>query len=674
MRGAMTRKQTRTLVRILVAVALYVVALLLPLEGAASFAAFLIVYAVIGWDILYRAVRGILHGQVFDENFLMCVATIGALALGDAREAVAVMLFYQVGEWFQGYAVGRSRRSIAGLMDIRPDHANLLDESGNAVEVEPENVNAGAFILVKPGERIPLDGIVTSGASALDQSALTGESLPRDVAAGSEVTSGCINLTGALTVRVLRPYGESTVARILELVEHSSARKSQTEQFITRFARWYTPAVCVAALALALLPPLLTGQPFGVWVYRALTFLVISCPCALVISIPLSFFGGIGGASRIGVLVKGGNYLEALARTDRVVFDKTGTLTQGRFSVSRVLPAPGVDEQDLLEAAACAESYSTHPIAQSIRAAWPEELDLARLSGVEELAGHGVRAYLDGLPVLAGNALLMEQNGIDVEGLAPRANSAVLGSAAGDGWQADLLPAGTASGADPAGATTVYVARDGRLLGAVQVADTLRPDAAAAIAGLRAAGVRRCVMLTGDNEAAARKVGAQLGLDDVYAGLLPQDKVAQVERMLAEDDGKSKGKLAFVGDGVNDAPVLARADVGIAMGGLGSDAAIEAADVVIMTDEPAKLPTAIRIARKTQRIVWQNIVLALGIKGIVLVLGALGFASMWAAVFADVGVAVLAILNAMRMLLPLAPVSTPPARPAGATAPARDGL
>lgn len=613
----MTAKQKKNLIRIIIALAMFIVALLLPLEGWVSFAAFLVVYAVIGWDILFRAVRNILRGQVFDENFLMTVATIGALALGDAKEAVAVMMFYQVGEWFQSYAVGRSRRSISALMDIRPDHANLLQPDGSLLEVSPEEVAVDDLIVVKPGERVPLDGVVTEGRSTLDTSALTGESLPRDIEAAGEVISGAVNLTGALTVRVARPYGESTVARILELVESSGARKSKTENFITKFAKYYTPAVCIAALALAVLPPLLTGQPFSEWIYRALTFLVISCPCALVISIPMSFFGGIGGASKMGVLVKGSNYLEALARTDTVVFDKTGTLTQGRFAVSEVAPASGVSERELLEAAAYVESYSSHPIAQSIRAAWTDALDPARLTEVEELAGHGVRARLDGAVILAGNARLMAESGIE----APPAQEA---------------------------GTIVYLARDGALLGHLLVEDVVRPDAREAIEELREVGVRRTVMLTGDAEAVGQKVGAQLELDAVYTQLLPGDKVERVEEMLAEKKGRET--LVFVGDGVNDAPVLARADVGVAMGGLGSDAAIEAADIVIMTDEPAKLPRAVKLSRKTLRIVWQNIIFALGIKGIVLLLGALGLVGMWAAVFADVGVAVIAILNAMRAL------------------------
>lgn len=615
-KGGMSKKQKKGLVRIMVAGVLFVVGLLLPHDGILNKAVMLVAYGVIGWDILWRAVRNIARGQVFDENFLMAVATIGALLLRDFDEAVGVMLFYQVGEWFQGYAVGRSRTNIAALMDIRPDHANRLMPDGTTVEVAPEEMAVGDMILVKPGERVPLDGVVIKGSSALDTSALTGESMPRDVREGGEMTSGCINLSGVLQVRVEKVYGESTVARILELVENSGSKKAKTEQFITRFAKWYTPLVCAAALLLAVVPPLATGQPFSEWVYRALTFLVISCPCALVISIPLSFFGGIGGASKMGVLVKGGNYLEALAKAETVVFDKTGTLTRGKFAVSEVHPE-GMDEAALLELAAYAESYSDHPIAQSVKAAFGEALDPARVGQAGEEAGHGVRAVVDGKTVLAGNAAMMRAAGI--------------------------TPAGV-----PGAGTVIHVAVDGRYAGWILVEDVVKPDAKEAISRLRQLGVKKTVMLTGDADAVGQKVAGQLGLDEAYTQLLPQDKVDKVEALLDAPD--RRGTLVFVGDGVNDAPVLARADVGVAMGGLGSDAAIEAADVVIMTDEPARLADAVSIGRRTMRIAYQNIVFALGVKAVVLALGAMGVATMWAAVFADVGVSVIAIFNAMRAL------------------------
>ena len=618
----MTRKQRKLLLRIGIAALLFAAGMLLPrllaqgrLEQGLELGIFLAGYAVIGWDILWKALRNILHGQVFDENFLMMIATVGAFILGENAEGMAVMLFYQVGEWFQSYAVSRSRRSIASLMDIRPDSANV-EREGQVLEVEPDEVAIGEILLIRPGEKIPIDGVIVSGASTLDTSALTGESLPREVAPGAEVISGCINQTGILRVRTTKVFGESTVAKILDLVENSVEKKARTESFITRFARYYTPVVVFAALALAILPPLVTGQPFGGWVYRALTFLVISCPCALVISVPLSFFGGIGGASKCGVLVKGSNYLEALAQTDTVVFDKTGTLTRGAFAVTEVVPQ-GMSREALLELAAYAEAYSEHPISQSIRRAWAEPVDGSRVQDVEELAGYGVRAVVDGHTVLAGNGKLMAREGLS------------------------FTPCTRAG-------TVVYLALDGRYAGYLLVEDEIKPDAAAAIRALKAAGVRRTVMLTGDSEAVGRQVAGQLGLDEVYAQLLPADKVAHVEALL-EQSGRS-GKLAFVGDGINDAPVLARADVGIAMGALGSDAAIEAADVVLMTDEPGKIATVMRIARKTIRIARENIVFALGVKAIVLVLGALGYASMWSAVFADVGVSVLAILNAIRAL------------------------
>lgn len=611
----MTKKQKRMLARILCAGALLIVAALLPLEGLWRLPVFLVPYAVIGWDVLWKAMRNIAHGQVFDENFLMGVATIGALCVGEYPESVAVMLFYQVGELFQGYAVGRSRRNIAELMAIRPDTANLLSADGTTQEVDPEDVQIGDTIVVRPGERIPLDGAVRKGTGLVDTSALTGESVPRRLSPGSEALSGCINQTGVLEIEVTKPAGESTVSKILDLVENASSRKARTEDFITKFAKYYTPIVVFAAVALAILPPLFLRSSFTGWILRALNFLVVSCPCALVISIPLSFFGGIGGASRLGILVKGGNYLEALAHTDITVFDKTGTLTYGSFKVTQQVPQPGIEGADLLETAAMAETYSNHPISQSLRMAWGKEADPARLSAVQEIAGMGVSAKVDSAPVLVGNERLMQKAGILCE--APQ----VVG-------------------------TVVHVARAGEYLGYLVIADAIKPDAAQMIRDLKAAGVRRTVMLTGDTSATAEAVAAQVGVDEVYAGLLPGDKVNAVEKMLH----KKQGSLVFMGDGVNDAPVLARADIGVAMGALGSEAAIEAADVVLMDDAPSKLPLAIRIARKTLAIVRENIVFALAVKAIILVLSALGLANMWWAVFADVGVAVIAILNAMRAL------------------------
>ena len=592
-----------------------------PVEGAPDYGLvllkwplYLIPYFVIGWDILWKAVRNISRGQVFDENFLMCVATIGALVLGEYSEAVGVMLFYQVGELFQSVAVGKSRRSIAQLMDIRPDCANV-ERDGQILEVDPDEVAVGETIVIRPGEKIPLDGVVLEGASAIDTAALTGESAPRDVVVGSELLSGCVSLTGLLKVRVTREFGQSTVAKILDLVENASAKKAKAENFITKFARYYTPAVVCSALALAIIPSLVTGE-WGVWIHRALTFLVISCPCALVISIPLSFFGGIGGASAQGILVKGGNYLELLAKTETVVFDKTGTLTQGVFEVSSLNPAPGVTEHDLLEAAALAERHSGHPIAQSLRRALGADVDPSRVTDVREIPGHGVSALADGKRVLAGNEKLMKR-----EGVRP-------------------LPCGAAG-------TIVHVAREGRYLGCAVISDQLKPTAPAAVKALKAQGIRT-VMLTGDSEAVGRAVAGQLGLDEVHAQLLPADKVERLEALLERKS--EKGVLAYVGDGVNDAPVLSRADVGIAMGAMGSDAAIEAADVVLMDDDPAKLGRAMEIARKCMRIVRENIVFALGVKALFLILGARGDVSMWGAVFADVGVAVIAIINATRML------------------------
>ena len=611
----MTKKQKHLLARIIVAAVLFAAGGLLHLEGWAELGVYLVCYAVIGWDIVWKAITNILHGQVFDENFLMTIATVGALILGEHSEGVAVMLFYQVGEWFQSYAVSKSRRSITSLMDIRPDYANI-EQGGKLVQVDPEDVKIGDTIIVKPGERVPLDGKIIKGSSTLDTSALTGESMPREVEAGMEVISGCINQTGILTIQTTKEFGESTVAKILDLVENASDKKGKMENFITRFARYYTPVVVFAALALAILPPLVTGQAFSIWIYRALTFLVISCPCALVISIPLSFFGGIGGASKIGVLVKGSNYLEALAYTETVVFDKTGTLTKGSFAVTEI-HANGMEDEELLELAAYAEDYSNHPISLSIQKAYGKKIDNSRITDVQEIAGHGVQAVIDGMTVLAGNAKLMEREHISY--MAPNA----IG-------------------------TVVYVAFDGRYAGCIVIADEVKADAPAAIKELKAAGIRRTVMLTGDADAVGQDVARRLGLDRAYTELLPADKVDRVEELLAQKS--DKGMLAFVGDGINDAPVLARADVGIAMGALGSDAAIEAADVVLMTDEPSKIAAIMQIARKTIRISNENIVFALGVKFLVLILGALGRANMWAAVFADVGVSVIAILNAIRAM------------------------
>lgn len=611
----MTRKQKRLLFRIIIAAVLFAAGSLLPLGPTVEMGVFLVCYAVIGWDIVWKAVTNILHGQVFDENFLMTIATIGALILGEHSEGVAVMLFYQVGEWFQSYAVSKSRKSIASLMDIRPDYANV-ERNGKLEQVDPDEVNIGDTIVVKPGERVPLDGKILKGTSALDTSALTGESMPRDVEPGMEVISGCINQTGILTIQTTKMYGESTVAKILDLVENASDKKGKTENFISRFARYYTPIVVFAAIALAILPPLITGQSFSIWIYRALTFLVISCPCALVISIPLSFFGGIGGASKIGVLVKGSNYLESLAHTEAVVFDKTGTLTKGSFVVSQI-KAIGMKKEQLLELAAYAEDYSNHPISQSIKKAYNRKIDNRRISDVQEIAGHGVQAVIDGKPVLAGNTKLMTRKNI------------------------------TFSPADAVG-TVIYLACNGKYSGYIVIEDEIKADAPAAIKALKEVGVKKTVMLTGDADAVGKKVAHKLGLDQVYTELLPADKVDRVEALLKQTS--EKGKLVFVGDGINDAPVLARADVGIAMGGLGSDAAIEAADVVLMTDEPSKISAVVQIARKTIRIANENIVFALGVKLLVLILGATGYANMWAAVFADVGVSVIAILNAIRAM------------------------
>lgn len=644
----MSKKQKKMLTRILAAAVLLVVVKLLPeirlpihpplisspaaqngtMFSLAPWLLYLVPYLIIGWDVLARSLRNIANGQVFDENFLMALATVGAFGTGEYAEAVFVMLFYQVGELFQDYAVGKSRQSIAALMDIRPDTANLEGENGEIQEVDPEEVSVGSIVVIKPGQRVPLDGVVVEGTSALDTAALTGESVPRDVVPGDAVISGCVNQTGLLRVKVTRESGESTVSKILDLVENASEKKSTSENFITRFARYYTPCVVIAALALFLIPTLalaltpaasqpafLLGTTWSNWLHRALIFLVISCPCALVISVPLSFFGGIGGASKCGILVKGGNYLEALAKTETVIFDKTGTLTRGTFTVTAVHPESGFTREQLLEDAALAERYSDHPISLSLQAACTSSLDASRVSGVEEIAGHGVLAQVDGRRVAVGNRRLMERQGVSA---APCE-----------------LPG-----------TIVYVAVDGAYAGHIVISDLPKEDAKAAIADLKANGVKKTVMLTGDTEAAAKAVAAELGVDEYHAELLPADKVEWMERLLAS----SGGKTAFVGDGINDAPVLTRADIGIAMGALGSDAAIEAADIVLMDDKPSKIATAMRISRKTLRIAHQNIWFALIVKFAVMILGAFDLATMWEAVFADVGVAFIAILNATRCL------------------------
>jgi len=610
----MTRKQKKTLLRILAAAVLLIAAALLPVEGWARLLVFLLPYFTIGWDVLWKAIRNIAHGQVFDENFLMAIATVGAFATGEYPEAVFVMLFYQVGELFQSYAVGKSRQSISALMDIRPDYANI-ERDGQLEQVDPEDVAVGDTIVIKAGERVPLDGVVLEGASALDTAALTGESLPRNVEPGDDVVSGCVNQSGLLRVQVTKPFGDSTVAKILDLVENSASKKAKAENFISKFARYYTPAVVLGAVLLAVLPPLLGLGTWGEWFHQALVFLVISCPCALVISVPLSFFGGIGGASKAGVLVKGSNYLEVLSQVDTVVFDKTGTLTRGVFNVTAIHPDHCTEGQ-LLELAALAESYSDHPISRSLRDAYNHELDTGRVSDVEELSGRGVKAKIDGRRISVGNDKLMEELKVP--------------------WH----PCHKVG-------TTVHVAEDGTYLGHIVISDEVKPDAAQAIAGLKQRGIRT-VMLTGDAAPVGEAVARELGLDEVHAQLLPADKVEQVERLLARQS--PKGKLAFVGDGINDAPVLSRADIGIAMGAMGSDAAIEAADIVLMDDKPSKIAAAMDIARKTLRIVRENIAFALIVKALVLVLGALKIANMWEAVFADVGVMVLAVLNATRAL------------------------
>ena len=616
----MNKKQKKMLVRIIISFVLVVVFSQLPVEGYLRFGLFMIPYLIIGYDILKKAFKGIRNKQVFDENFLMAVATIGAILLGDYTEGTAVMLFYQIGELFQSYAVGRSRRNISELMDIRPDYANV-ENNGELEQVDPDEVAIGTIIIVQPGEKVPIDGVITEGTSTLNTSALTGESLPRSAKVGDEVISGCINMTGLLKIRTTKEFGESTVSKILELVENSSSRKSKSENFISKFAKYYTPAVCYGALALALLPPivlLIMGKPamWGDWIYRALTFLVISCPCALVISIPLSFFAGIGGASNQGVLVKGSNYLETLAQTKYVVFDKTGTMTQGVFEVSGIHHSQIPDEK-LLEYAALAECSSSHPISKSLQKAYGKPVDRNRVTDIEEISGNGVITKVDGVSVAAGNAKLMKKLGIAYQ---------------------ECHHVGT----------VVHMAVDGRYAGHILISDIIKPHAKEAIAELKKAGISRTVMLTGDSRRVADQVAAELGIDEVYSELLPADKVTKVEELL--DKKTVKEKLAFVGDGINDAPVLSRADIGIAMGALGSDAAIEAADIVLMDDDPLKISKAIKIARKCIRIVYENIYFAIGIKVLCLILGAIGIANMWMAIFADVGVMIIAVLNAIRAL------------------------
>lgn len=618
----MNKKQKKVFIRIIVAAVLMVALSLLPVDGWLKFVLFMIPYLVIGHDILLKAWKGILNRQVFDENFLMAVATIGAILLGDYKEGVAVMLFYQIGELFQSYAVGKSRRNISELMDIRPDYANIEKEDGALEQVDPDEVEIGSVIVVQPGEKVPIDGVIEAGRTSLNTSALTGESLPREVGVGDEVISGCINMSGVLKIRTTKEFGESTVSKILDMVENASSKKSKSENFISKFAKYYTPAVCYGALALAVIPPLarllflgMTPE-WGDWVMRALTFLVISCPCALVISIPLSFFAGIGGASNAGVLVKGSNYLETLSETKYVVFDKTGTMTQGVFEVSGVHHS-SMDTEKLLEYAALAECHSSHPISKSLQKAYGKPLDPSRVTEVEEISGNGVTAKVDGVRVAAGNSKLMEKLGVDCM---------------------ECHSVGT----------VVHMAVDGKYAGHILISDQIKPHAKEAIAALKKCGVKKTIMLTGDRREAARQVAEELGIDEVHSELLPGDKVAQVEKLL--DEKGEKERLAFVGDGINDAPVLSRADIGIAMGALGSDAAIEAADIVLMDDDPLKISKAIRISRKCLRIVYENIYFAIGVKVICLILGALGIANMWAAIFADVGVMIIAVLNAIRAL------------------------
>ena len=618
----MNKKQKKVFTRIIIAAVLMVVLSLLPIDGWLKFVLFMIPYLVIGHDILLKAWKGILNRQVFDENFLMAVATIGAILLGDYKEGVAVMLFYQIGELFQSYAVGKSRRNISELMDIRPDYANIEKEDGTLEQVDPDEVGIGSVIVVQPGEKVPIDGVIEEGRTSLNTSALTGESLPREAGVGDEVISGCINMSGVLKIRTTKEFGESTVSKILDMVENASSKKSRSENFISKFAKYYTPAVCYGALALAILPPLVRllflgmTPEWGDWVMRALTFLVISCPCALVISIPLSFFAGIGGASNAGVLVKGSNYLETLSETKYVVFDKTGTMTQGVFEVSGVHHS-SMDTEKLLEYAALAECHSSHPISKSLKKAYGKPLDPGRVTDVEEISGNGVTAKVDGVRVAAGNSKLMEKLGVDCM---------------------ECHSVGT----------VVHMAVNGKYAGHILISDQIKPHAKEAIAALKKCGVKKTIMLTGDRREAARQVAEELGIDEVHSELLPGDKVAQVEKLL--DEKGEKEKLAFVGDGINDAPVLSRADIGIAMGALGSDAAIEAADIVLMDDDPLKISKAIRISRKCLRIVYENIYFAIGVKVVCLILGALGIANMWAAIFADVGVMIIAVLNAIRAL------------------------
>ena len=619
----MSDKQKKMLTRIIISMILFLglfiaehIGVLAALPGILTLFIYLAVYALIGYDIVWKALRNISHGQIFDENFLMMVATVGAFGVKEYSEAVAVMLFYQVGELFQSYAVGKSRQSIAAMMDICPQYANI-EEDGNLVQVDPDDVEIGTVIVVKPGERIPLDGVVVEGTSMVDTAALTGESVPRKAQVGDDIISGCVNGSGTLKVKVTKAFEDSTVSKILELVENATSKKAKVENFITRFAKYYTPVVTIAAVILAIVPPIILGGGFADWIQRACIFLVISCPCALVISVPMGFFGGIGAASRTGVLVKGSNYLEAVAEMDTIVFDKTGTLTKGEFKVSDVKAAGEITDAELLELAALGEGYSNHPIAESIRNAYGKALDMDRVNNSEEIAGHGIHARIDESDIYLGNAKLMKQQGIAYE------ENTKIG-------------------------TVVYVAKNGKFAGSIVISDAIKDGAKEAIHDMKAVGVKKCVMLTGDRKEVAEAVAKELGLDEVHAELLPGDKVSQVERLLREK--QEKARLAFVGDGINDAPVLTRADIGIAMGSMGSDAAIEAADIVLMDDDVRKIASIVKISRKTLRIVKQNVVFALSVKAIVLILGALGLASMWAAVFADMGVSVLAILNSMRTL------------------------